>query len=73
MDFASASDRFWDLGARCFVRRFILWLHEAAAFLGGSMTREPKAFKSGTGEIFTPCQHKGTPSRTARGHRNYPV
>ena len=45
------------------VRRFILWLDEAAAFLGGSMIRDPKAFRSSTGDIFTPCQHKGTPSR----------
>ena len=30
--------RFWDRGARCFVRGFILWLDEAAArYFGGSM------------------------------------
>ena len=29
-------------------------LDEAAAFLGGSMIRDSKAFRSGTGEIFTP-------------------
>ena len=37
-EFASAPARSWDCGARCFVRRFILELNEAAAFLGGSMT-----------------------------------
>ena len=31
----------------------MLGLGEAAAFFGGSMIRDPKAFRSGTGEIFT--------------------
>ena len=31
--FASAPARSWDRGARCFVRRFMLGLDEAAAFL----------------------------------------
>ena len=31
--FASAPARSWDRGARCFVRRFMLELDEAAAFL----------------------------------------
>ena len=30
--FASAPARFWNRGARCFVRRFMLGLDEAAAF-----------------------------------------
>ena len=29
---------FWDRGARCFVRKFMLGLDEATAFFGGSMT-----------------------------------
>ena len=29
-------------------------LDEAAAFFGGLMIRDPNAFRSGTGEIFTP-------------------
>ena len=36
--FASAPARFWDRGARCFVRRLILWLDKAAELFGGSMT-----------------------------------
>ena len=32
----------------------MLGLDEDAAFLGGSMIRNTKAFGSGTGEIFTP-------------------
>ena len=68
--FASAPARFWDRGARCFVRRFILGLDEAAAFFLGSMIRDPKASGSGTGEIFTPCQDKGMPSRAARDYRS---
>ena len=38
--FASAPARSWDRGARCFVRRFMLGLDEAAACFGGSMTGE---------------------------------
>ena len=32
--------RFWDRGARCFVRRFVLGLDEAEACFGVSMTGE---------------------------------
>ena len=32
----------------------MLGLDEAAAFFGGSMIRDPKAFGSGKGKIFTP-------------------
>ena len=53
--------------ARCFVMRFILGLDEAAAFFGGSVTRDPNAFRSRTDEI--PCQDKGMPLRAARGYR----
>ena len=38
--FASAPARSWDRGARCFVRRYMLGLDEAAAVFGGSMTGE---------------------------------
>ena len=31
----------------------MLGLDEAAAFFEGSMIRDPKAFRSATGEIFT--------------------
>ena len=31
----------------------MLGLGEASAFSGGSMIRDPKAFRSGTGETFT--------------------
>ena len=48
----SAPTRFWDRGARCFVGRFMLELGEAAAFFGGSMIRDSKAFRSDTGEIL---------------------
>ena len=49
-----APARFWDRVARCFVGRFMLGLDEAAAFFGRSIIRDSKAFKSDTGEIFTP-------------------
>ena len=38
--FTSAPARSWDRGARCFVRRLVLGLDEAEAFLGGSMHGE---------------------------------
>ena len=48
----------------------MLGLDEAAPFLGGSMIRDPKVSRSGTGKIFTPCQDEGMPSRAARGYRS---
>ena len=48
----------------------MLGLDEVAAFFGGSIVRDPKAFRSGTGKIFTPCEDKGMPSRAARGYRS---
>ena len=68
--FASAPAYLWDRGARYFVRRFMLGLNEVAASFGGSMVRDAKVFRSGTGEIFTPCQDKGMPSRAAQDYRD---
>ena len=48
----------------------MLGLDEAAAFFGRSMIRDPKASRSGTGEIFTPCQDKNMPSKAARDYRS---
>ena len=53
----SAPARFWERGARCFMKRFSFWSGwwRSAAFFGGSMIWGSKTFRrSCTGEIFTP-------------------
>ena len=41
----SAPAHFGDRGARCFVWRFMLGLDDTAAFFGGSVVRDSKAFR----------------------------
>ena len=50
--FSSAPARFWDRGARCFLRRLMLWPNEAAASFGRIDDWGISLQESGTGEIF---------------------
>ena len=49
---SSAPARFWDRGARCFLRRFIIWLDEAATSFGRIDDWGISMQASGTGEMF---------------------
>ena len=51
----SAPARSGDRGARCFVWRFMLRLDEVAAFFGGSVIRDSKAFRRAVlAKLFMP-------------------
>ena len=52
----SAPARFWIRGARCFVVRLCVLegLVTICSVFGGSMIRDSKTFRSGTGKLFTP-------------------
>ena len=55
--FTSAPARFWDCGARCFVKRFMLGVDEAAVFFEGSMRACRRVRFETTGAVETRRGH----------------